>query len=62
MNAAGLTSVHQTGTSQDDYTAYQDAYAAGELTFRMYAMARGGSWPALMDAGVRTGFGDAMAA
>ncbi len=60
MNAAGLTSVHQTGTSQDDYTAYQDAYAAGELTFRMYAMARGGAWPALMDAGVRTGFGDAM--
>ncbi|MDP2959719.1 MAG: amidohydrolase [Longimicrobiales bacterium] len=60
MNAAGLTSVHQTGTSQDDYTAYQDAYAAGELTFRTYAMARGGAWPALMDAGVRTGFGDAM--
>jgi hypothetical protein len=60
MNAAGLTSVHQTGTGQDDYTAYQDAYAAGDLTFRMYAMARGGSWPALMDAGIRTGFGDAL--
>jgi len=60
MNAAGLTSVHQTGTSQADYVAYQDAYAAGDLTFRMYAMARGGSWPALMEAGVRTGFGDAM--
>ena len=60
MNAAGLTSVHQTGTSQADFTAYQDAYAAGDLTFRMYAMARGGSWPALMDAGIRTGFGDEM--
>jgi len=60
MNAAGLTSVHQTGTGQADFTAYQDAYAAGDLTFRMYAMARGGAWPALMDAGVRTGFGDAM--
>ena len=60
MNASGLTSVHQTGTGQADYTAYQDAYAAGDLTFRMYAMARGGAWPALMDAGVRTGFGDAM--
>lgn len=60
MNAAGLTSVHQTGTGQDDYTAYQDAYAAGDLTFRMYAMARGGAWPALMEAGVRTGFGDAL--
>jgi predicted amidohydrolase YtcJ len=60
MNASGLTSVHQTGTSQADYVAYQDAYAADELTLRMYAMARGGSWPALMDAGIRTGFGDAM--
>ena len=60
MNAAGLTSVHQTGTSQADFTAYQDANAAGDLTFRMYAMARGGSWPALMDAGIRTGFGDEM--
>lgn len=59
MNAAGLTSVHQAGTSPDDFTAYQDAYAAGELTFRMTAMARGASFPALRDAGVRTGFGDA---
>lgn len=60
MNAAGLTSVHQTGTSHDDYVAYQDAYQGGDLTFRMYAMARGGTFPALMNAGVRSGFGDAM--
>lgn len=60
MNAAGLTSVHQTGTSHDDYVAYQDAYEAGDLTFRMYAMARGATFPALMQAGVRTGFGDGM--
>jgi predicted amidohydrolase YtcJ len=60
MNAAGLTSVHQTGTSAAAYTAYQDAYAAGDLTFRMYAMARGGTFPALKEAGIRTGFGDAM--
>ena len=60
MNAAGLTSVHQAGAGQADFTAYQDAYAAGDLTFRMYAMARGGAYPALRDAGVRTGFGDAM--
>jgi predicted amidohydrolase YtcJ len=60
MNAAGLTSVHQTGTSSEDYRAYQDAYAAGDLSFRMYAMARGGSYPALNEAGIRTGFGDAM--
>ncbi len=37
MNATGLTSVHQAGTSSADYTAYQDAYAAGDLTVRTYA-------------------------
>jgi hypothetical protein len=58
MNAAGLTSVHSAGTGADDFTAYQDAYEAGELTFRMTAMARGGAFPALMEAGVRSGFGD----
>jgi predicted amidohydrolase YtcJ len=58
MNAAGLTSVHSAGTSAQDFTAYQDAYEAGELTFRMTAMARGGSFSALMQAGVRSGFGD----
>ncbi len=60
MNAHGLTSVHQTGTGTADYTAYQDAYAVGDLTFRMYAMARGGTFPALNQAGIRTGFGDSM--
>ncbi len=60
MNAAGLTSVHQTGTWPDDFTAYQDAYERGDLTFRMYAMARGPSYPALRQAGIRTGMGDAM--
>jgi predicted amidohydrolase YtcJ len=58
MNAAGLTSVHQAGAGAADFTAYQDAYDAGNLTFRMTAMARGGSFPALREAGVRTGFGD----
>ena len=60
MNAHGLTSVHQTGTGAGDFKAYQDAYAAGDLTFRMYAMARGGTFPALNQAGIRTGFGDDM--
>jgi predicted amidohydrolase YtcJ len=60
MNAAGLTSVHQTGTWPDDFTAYQDAYERGDLTFRTYAMARGPSYPALRQAGIRTGMGDAM--
>jgi predicted amidohydrolase YtcJ len=58
MAAAGLTSVCQTGTSRSDFLAYQDAREAGELSFRMYAMARGSSYAALRDAGVHTGFGD----
>ncbi|MGW8267096.1 MAG: amidohydrolase [Longimicrobiales bacterium] len=58
MAAAGLTSVCQTGTSASDFTAYQDALQAGELHFRMYAMARGGSYRDLRAAGVRTGLGD----
>jgi len=58
MSAAGLTSVHQTGTSRDHFTAYQDAYLAGELRFRMTAMANGGSYEGLRAAGLRTGMGN----
>lgn len=58
MAASGLTSVCQTGTSRSDFVAYQDAIQAGELRFRMYAMARGGSYQDLRSAGVRTGLGD----
>ena len=60
MNSTGLTSVHQAGTGQADFRAYQDAREAGDLSLRMYLMARGGAYPALRDAGVRTGFGDDM--
>ncbi|MDX1493488.1 MAG: amidohydrolase, partial [Longimicrobiales bacterium] len=58
MNAAGLTSVHQAGTGAADFTAYQDAREAGNLTMRMNLFARGGSYHSLLDAGVRTGLGD----
>jgi predicted amidohydrolase YtcJ len=58
MNAAGLTSVHQAGTGSQAFTAYQDAREAGELSLRMNLFARGGAFPALRSAGVRTGFGD----
>ncbi len=58
MAASGLTSVCQTGTSRSDFIAYQDALHAGELRFRMYAMARGASYQDLRSAGVRTGLGD----
>ncbi len=58
MTKAGLTSVHQTGGDANSLTALQDAYAAGEMRFRMYFFPRGPIYPRLRDAGVRTGFGD----
>ena len=60
MTAAGLTSVHQTGGGTDALIAYQDAYAAGELRFRMYLFPSGGSglFRGLKQAGISTGFGD----
>ncbi len=58
MTKAGLTSVHRTGGGSDDLVAFQDAYAAGELRFRMYFFPRGGIFDSLKAAGIRTGFGD----
>ena len=58
MNAVGLTSVHQTGASPADFTAYQDAHAAGELGFRAYVFPNASTYPTFRDAGIRTGFGD----
>lgn len=58
MTAAGLTSVHQTGGDANALTAWQDAYAAGELRFRLYFFPRGGVFNTLKQAGIRTGFGD----
>jgi hypothetical protein len=58
MAAAGLTSVHKTGGGSTDLIALQDAYAAGELRFRMYFFPRGGMFDMLREAGMRTGFGD----
>ena len=58
MTRSGLTSVHQTGGGTNDLMAYQDAYHAGELRFRMYLFPRGGLYENLKNAGIRTGFGD----
>lgn len=58
MNAAGLTSVHATGISSLDFTAFQDAYAAGELGFRAYLFPNADVYPDFKSAGVRTGLGD----
>jgi predicted amidohydrolase YtcJ len=58
MTQAGLTSVHQTGGNDESLIALQDAYAAGEMRFRMYFFPRGETYQRLKAAGVRTGFGD----
>ena len=58
MTAAGLTSVHRTGTSAPALTAFRDAYDAGELRFRLYAFPSGALFTSLKSAGIRTGFGD----
>ncbi len=58
MTAAGLASVHWTGCGTEDLTALHDAYAAGEMRFRMYLFPRGRFFDDLKVTGVRTGFGD----
>jgi predicted amidohydrolase YtcJ len=58
MTAAGLTTVHDVLASRDDFIAYQDALAAGELRFRVYVLARAEFFEALVAAGVRPGFGN----
>jgi hypothetical protein len=60
MTASGLTSVHETGGDTEDLVAYEDAYRAGEMRFRMYLFPSGGSdlYRGLKMAGIRTGFGD----
>ena len=58
MNASGLTSVHQAGTGAADFTAYQDAREAGDLSLRMNLFARGGAFRSLQEGGLRTGLGD----
>ena len=58
MTAAGITSVHDAGVVPVHATAYQDAYAAGTLRFRVYMLARGAMYEGLKEAGLRTGLGD----
>lgn len=62
MAAAGLTSTTDAYGGYDDMVAYQDAYDAGELHFRI-AFMPGGNTPVyegFKQAGIRSGFGDDM--
>src|SRR5262245_9570702 len=59
FNAAGLTAVHNAGTSQAHILAYEDCRKNGELTHRAYMMIRSPqAFNGLKAANVYTGFGD----
>jgi predicted amidohydrolase YtcJ len=59
FNAAGLTSVHNAGTSPEAILAYEDCRRNGELTHRAYMMIRSpAAFSGLKAANVYTGFGD----
>jgi predicted amidohydrolase YtcJ len=62
MAAAGLTSTTDAYGSYEDFVAYQDARAAGEMFFRLSFMPDGKSdmFKAMKQAGIRSGFGDDM--
>jgi len=62
MAASGLTSTTDAFGEYDDFLAYQDAYAAGEMFFRLSFMPGGNSpmYEGMKQGGIRSGFGDDM--
>jgi hypothetical protein len=58
MSRAGITSVHDAGGAPVDLRAYQEAAAAGDLSLRVYCLIFYPEIDHLLDAGIRTGFGD----
>jgi predicted amidohydrolase YtcJ len=59
FTAAGLTSVHDAGTSLEHVLAYEDTRNNGELRHRAYMMIRGPQvFAGFKAAGIYTGFGD----
>jgi predicted amidohydrolase YtcJ len=58
MVRTGVTSVHDCEATPEDLLAYQDARAAGELSFRVYCFLQYQFLERMSAAGVRTGFGD----
>ncbi len=55
---AGATTVHDAMVSADEFRVYQEARQKGELPLRVYLLMHHSHFPALRDAGVRSGFGD----
>jgi predicted amidohydrolase YtcJ len=60
MASTGLTSTTDAGCAREEFVAYNDARAAGELAIRVSVMPTGEFYEALKAAGVSSGFGDAM--
>ena len=60
LNRAGLTSVHDARVTAEEFQTYQDGKSAGELSLRVYALMWYPQFPALRDAGIKSGLGDDM--
>jgi predicted amidohydrolase YtcJ len=58
MASKGITSVGDADASPEDLKAYQDAYAAGDLSTRIYCIMSVGAFDRMLAAGIRTGLGD----
>ena len=58
LAASGLTSVHDAMVSNDQLYTYAEGRDNGDLSLRVYMLAARPHFPALRDAGMRTGFGD----
>ena len=60
LNRVGLTSVHDARVTAEEFQTYQDGKADDDLTLRIYALMWYPQFPALRDAGIKTGLGDDM--
>ncbi len=58
LSQAGLTSVHDAMVSNNELITYQEGRDSGDLTLRAYLLMFHDHFPALREAGIRTGFGD----
>ena len=58
LTRAGLTSVHDARVSNDELYTYQEGAESGDLTLRVYMLMGHEHFPALRDAGLKTGFGN----
>ena len=58
LTQVGLTSVHDARVTNDELFTYQEGKDSGDLTLRVYMLMARDHFPALRDAGLKSGFGD----